>query len=195
MLAVGITGGIGSGKTLVCDVFRTLNVPVYHADPQARRIMEEDPDIHDRLIERFGGEVYSGGALNRTYLAARIFENEKERDFVNSLVHPAVHKDFLNWKKDHGDAAYVIEEAALLFESGAYKELDATIVVTAPVKIRLDRIMKRDKMMHNEIAARMSTQIKPEEAVKMADYVIINDDKTFVLPQVLEIHQKIMSML
>ena len=195
MYAVGITGSIGSGKTLICDVFRALNVPVYQADPEARRIMEENPGIRDRLIEYFGGEAFSDGALNRPYLAARIFEYKKEREFVNSLVHPAVHKDFLKWKKEHGDAHYVIEEAALLFESGGYVDLDMTILITAPVKLRMDRIMKRDKLIHNEISARMSSQIKSEEAVNLADYVIVNDEKTLILPQVLEIHQKIMNIV
>jgi dephospho-CoA kinase len=194
MLAIGITGGIGSGKTLVCNVFRSLNVPVYEADQEARRIMAEDPVIRNRIIEHFGEEVYSGGSLNRPYLARRIFENTDEREFVNSLIHPAVREDFLNWMRQHGSIPYAIEEAALIFESGAYRELDMTILVTAPVKLRMDRIKQRDKLANKEISARMSSQIRVEEAEKLADYVIINDDKTFVLPQVLEIHQKIMDI-
>ena len=195
MLAVGVTGGIGSGKTLVCDVLRTLSVPVYQADQEARRIMEGNPDIRNGLIGYFGEEAFRGGSLNRPYISARIFGNEKEREFVNSLVHPAVHKDFLKWKMQYRNAPYVIEEAALLFETGAYRELDMTILVIAPIKLRIERIMERDQLKPKEISARMSSQIKTEEAEKLADYVIVNDDRTLVLPQVLNIHQKIMNKL
>ena len=193
MLAVGVTGGIGSGKSLVCDVFRSLHVPVYQADAQARRIMEEDPAVREELAGYFGRKAYSDGLLNRPYIAARIFTDEKDREFVNSIVHPAVHENFMEWVKQYRDHPYVIEEAALLFESGAHRKLDMTLLVTAPVKLRMERIRKRNGLKRAEITARMSSQIKPGEAEKLADHIIINDDETFVLPQVLTIHQKIMT--
>ncbi len=193
MLAVGVTGGIGSGKSLVCEIFRSLHIPVYHADTEARRIMDEEKGIKTKLVKYFGPQVYIENRLNRPWLASRVFSSEKDRNFVNSIVHPAVHKDFIHWKGLNGKAAYVIEEAALLFESGSHAQLDAVILVKAPVKLRLERIMKRDGLKRKEVSARMASQINPGEAEKMADHIIINDEKSFVLPQVLEIHQKILN--
>ena len=193
MFTVGVTGGIGSGKSLVCDVYRSLFVPVYNADIEARRIMEENVGIREGLTEYFGVEAYRDGKLNRPWIADRIFSDNKDREFVNSIVHPAIHDDFIKWTSQHSDKSYVIEEAALLFESGAYKRLDMMILVTAPEKLRIERIVKRDGLEQDKILARMKSQINPDKAAKMADHVILNDEKSFVLPQVLEIHQKIMN--
>ena len=186
-----MTGGIGSGKSLVCDVFLALNVPVYRADAEARRIMESHPGVREQLGDYFGPEVFIKGSLNRSWLASRIFTSESDRQFVNSIVHPAVQDDFNRWIKQQDIAGYVIEEAALLFESGAGRKLDRVILVSAPVKLRVERIMRRDGLKRGEISARMASQIKPEEAEKLADHIILNDEKSFLLPQVLEVHQKI----
>ena len=188
-----MTGGIGSGKSLVCDVFKSLGVPVYQADDQARRIMADHPGIREQLRVYFGPEVFKEGALNRPWLASRIFSSNSDREFVNSIVHPAVHDDFIAWIQRQDNARYVIEEAALLYESGASGKLDMIILVTAPLKLRVERIMRRDGLNRREISVRMASQIKPEEAEIMADYIILNGEKSFLLPQVLEIHQKILS--
>ncbi len=191
MLAVGVTGGIGSGKSLVCDVFRSLHIPVYQADQEARRIMVEHREIRMEIIRYFGEEAISGTSLNRSFLAARIFPDAQARTFLNALVHPAVREDFKVWAGNRKNVPYVIEEAALLFESNAYRELDITVLVTAPLEMRIARIKARDKLKHREILARMNSQMKPEAAGKLADYIIRNDEQRFILPQVLEIHQNI----
>jgi dephospho-CoA kinase len=193
MFTVGVTGGIGSGKSLVCDIFRSLFVPVYNADFEARRIMEENSGVQEGLTGYFGVEAYRDGKLNRPWIADRIFSDKEDREFVNSIVHPAVQEDFIRWTSQHLDKPYVIEEAALLFESHAYKKLDKLILVIAPEKLRIERIVKRDGLEQNEILARMESQINPDKAAKMADHAILNDEKSFVLPQVMEIHQKIMN--
>lgn len=195
MHTIGVTGGIGSGKSLVCNIFRILGVPVYNADEKAGRIMENNAEIHEALIGYFGDEVFQGGILSKPLIAQRIFSNEKDRNYINSLVHPAVQNDFLAWTGDQESAAYVIEEAALLFESGAWQKLDMTILVSAPVDLRVTRIMQRDGLKNREIRARMASQISTAEAEKMADLIILNDEKAFVLPQVIAIHQKILKGL
>ena len=195
MLTVGVTGGIGSGKSLVCSVFKVLDVPVYHADTEARRIMNENEEIRRGLQEYFGSEAYAGGTLNRSFLASRIFSDARAREFVNSLVHPAVREDFILWTGTFTEANYIVEEAALLFESGAYRELDMTILVMAPARLRTQRIMARDGIKKTDVQLRMSTQIKPADAAKLADHVVRNDDKRFILPQVFEIHEKIILYL
>jgi dephospho-CoA kinase len=182
MLAVGVTGGIGSGKSIVCRIFRTLGIPVYEADPQARRIMSEDPELRRQLIGKFGQQAYSGTDLNRAFLADRIFRDAEARRFVNGLVHPKVREDFRNWmrsmEKAMGEESripYVIEEAALLFESGAWRELDLNILVLADRETRIKRIMERDGLERRAVLDRMTSQIDPEDAVKIADLVIHND--------------------
>lgn len=195
MYAIGVTGGIGSGKSLVCNIFRVLGMPVYNADERAGRIMETDPDLREALTGYFGERFYRDGKLNRPMIAHRIFSNEKDRNFVNSLVHPAVQADFLEWSVNQDRAAYVIEEAALLFESGSWEKLDRTVLVSAPVNLRIERIMCRDGIKRSEVKARMASQIKVEEAEKLADHIILNDEKAFLLPQVLGIHDEIMEGL
>lgn len=183
MFKAGITGGIGSGKTIVCKVFKHLGVPVYDADSRARDIMDTDPLIRTGLIGKFGEQVYGDGGLNRKYLAQKIFSDSDSRQFVNSLVHPAVREDFHTWAENQY-ADYVIEEAALLFESGAYREMDLNILVYAPESLRIERVMQRDGISRNEVLARTASQIDPSEAANLADLVIPNDGKDFILPGV-----------
>ena len=185
MIKVGVTGGIGSGKSVVCKVFRNLEVPVYEADMEAKRIIAEDPDVRRELVHHFGKKTYRDSILDRRYLAERIFSDSEARSFVNGLVHPKVRKDFKQWiRKQSGP--YVVEEAALLFESGAWKELDFNILVLARDETRIERIMKRDGIKRGDVLARFASQIDPTEAVKLADLVIQNDDNEFVIPQVLD---------
>jgi dephospho-CoA kinase len=184
MFKVGVTGGIGSGKSVVCSIFRNLEIPVYDADREARRIIAEDPGVRRELVHRFGPQVFRRSELDRRYLADRIFADPDARLFVNGLVHPRVWEDFRGWI-GRQEGPYVLEEAALLFESGAWKEMDFNVLVTAGEGIRIGRIMKRDGLTRKEVQARIASQIDPAEAAKMADFTIRNDGKEFLIPQVL----------
>jgi dephospho-CoA kinase len=184
MFKVGVTGGIGSGKSVVCSIFRNLEIPVYDADREAKRIIAEDPGVRRELVHRFGEQVFRDSKLDRRYLAERIFSDPDARLFVNGVVHPRVWEDFREWL-GRQEGPYVIEEAALLFESGAWKEMDFNILVTAGEEIRTGRIMKRDGLKREDVLARMASQIDPAEAVKMTDFRIGNDGKEFLIPQVL----------
>jgi len=184
MFKIGVTGGIGSGKSIICRVFRNLDINVYDADTEARRIMEKDPEIREGLKLKFGKNTFRESELDRNYLAKKIFSDSDARSFVNGLVHPKVREDFMRWTEEQS-GPYVIEEAALLFESGGWKELDFTILVTAPEELRIQRIMKRDQIERGDVLARLASQIEPDEAAKMADLRIQNDDIEFVIPQVL----------
>ena len=184
MYKVGVTGGIGSGKSIVSRIFRNLEIPVYEADKEARRIIAEDPGIRKELVRRFGEKTFLNSGLDRKFLAERIFSDSEARLFVNRLVHPKVRDDFRHWiKKQAGP--YVIEEAALLFESGAWKEMDFNILVVAREETRILRVMKRDGVERGDVLARLASQIDPEEAVKLADLKIQNDENEFLIPQVM----------
>lgn len=185
MFRVGLTGGIGSGKSLAGSIFRNLDIPVYDSDREARRIMDEEPGIRQGLLDRFGPDLFRDSQLDRRVLADRIFSDEEARRFVNGLVHPRVWADFGSWAERQA-GPYVIEEAALLFESSAWKALDLNILVTAGKEIRIRRIMARDGLGREEVLARMASQIDPAQAVKMADFEIRNGGKEFLIPQVLE---------
>lgn len=184
MLKVGLTGGIGAGKSLVSSVFRKLDIPVYHADIQARRIMVEDTVVKEELREKFGSDLYLNGELNRKYLAGIIFSDPGSREFVNSVVHPAVHRDFGKWA-GRQSTEYVIEEAALLFETGVYLGLDMNLLVSAPPEERLRRVMERDNLSRDEVLARMESQMDPVEAANLADIEILNDGHSLLLPLII----------
>lgn len=187
MFKVGVTGGIGSGKSIICNVFHNLGVPVYQADIEARRLMGENKSIRTGLETYFGGEVFQDEQLNRKFLAEKIFSNPDARTFVNSLVHPAVRTDFAGWVQTRGGAPYVIEEAALLFETGAWKELDYNILIDAAVETRIKRIIRRDGLERADVLARMASQMDPGKGQEFADFIISNDENDFVIPQVLKV--------
>ena len=184
MFKVGVTGGIGSGKSVVCRIFQNIDISIYEADTEARRIISEDPDIRTELVERFGNKVFVDGTLDRKYLASRIFSDSEARLFVNGLVHPRIREDFKRWITDQ-PGPYVVEDAALLFESGAYKEMDFNILVAAREEIRIGRIIKRDGIQRGDVLSRLASQIDPDEAAKLADLILQNDENEFVIPQVL----------
>lgn len=188
---IGITGNIGSGKTLISKIFSLLDIPLYNADSRAKWLMENDSELVTQLKSYFGPSTYSGdGKLNRRYLADVAFGDKEKVAYLNSLVHPAVAKDYKAWVENHPDAPYVLKEAALLFESGSYKGLDAIIVVYAPLDIRLKRTMLRDKE-RSEAQVRAINKNQWDDQVKMekADYIIFNDDSKMVIPQVLELNK------
>lgn len=197
MLRVGITGGIGSGKTTVCQLFEKLGVPVYYADRRARELMEEDKELMASLKEEFGPEVFDvEGRLNRVLLAEIVFNDEKKLITLNGLVHPAVFRDNQSWNEvlAHKGYPYVLKEAALLVETGTYRTLDKLIVVTAPEEDRIKRVMARDGATEAQVKARIKAQMPEEQKVKYADYIIVNDSIMDLLPEVTRIHIDLMNI-
>ncbi|MGM0666710.1 MAG: dephospho-CoA kinase [Bacteroidota bacterium] len=191
---LGITGGIGSGKSTVCRVFNVLGVPVFSADDEGRIIMETDPGLKDELKEIVGYDLYSGGLLDRKKLASLIFNDRLLLDRVNALVHPRVFSRYLEWcEKQVAD--YVIFEAAILFESGAEKYVDKTLAVTAPLEERIQRVMGRNLMSREQVMERVNNQISEEEMLKRSDFNIDNSENIMIIPQVMDIHKRILKLL
>jgi len=193
LIRVGITGGIGSGKSTVAKIFAVLGIPVYYADDVARRLMNEHPLIRQQIIEHFGEESYSDNKLNRSFLAKQVFNNEKKLALLNSIVHPVTIGDGVEWMRKQ-TTAYAIKEAALIFESGSQRDLDFVIGVFAPVHLRIKRVMDRDGIKREDVQKRMLNQINEEIKMKLCDYVVINDEQQLIVPQVLSLHEKLMQM-
>ncbi len=194
MLKIGITGGIGSGKTTVCKVFETLGTPVFYADTVAKEIMVNDLDLVKGIKETFGEESYTAGVLNNKYLANLVFNNPKELEKLNALVHPAVFRGFDLWlSKVPSHVPYILKEAALLFESGSYKACDYSLLVTAPLQTKLDRVMKRDGVAEAQVKARMDKQLSDQEKVEMADFFIRNEETASLILQVYNLHRRFLN--
>ena len=191
MLRIGLTGGIGSGKTTVAHIFEVLGISVYYADDAAKRLMNEDENLRKKIIENFGDESYIDGKLNRTYLASIVFSNREKAALINSFVHPVTIADAQLWMQKQ-NAPYAIKEAALIFEAKADKELDLVIGVYAPLPLRINRIMLRDKIDETAVMARMQKQMNEEEKMKLCDFVIENNEKDLLIPQVIAIHEKLL---
>lgn len=190
MLTVGITGGIGSGKTTVCRVFSALGVPVFQADLVARRLQEEDAEIIRNLKKLFGEAIYTPeNLLDRKKLAAIIFSDQVYLEKVNGLVHPAVHQKFEEWKMQMKDSAYVLYEAAILFETGSYRNFDFNILVTADENERIERVIKRDHTSREAILNRINHQMKDSEKRGLADFVLENNDNQMIIPEILKLDQ------
>lgn len=194
MLKIGITGNIGSGKTTVSKIFEILGVPVFYADDAAKQVMVTDDILIDGLKEAFGDEAYfDDGSLNRKYIAGIVFNDAVQLAKLNSLVHPAVFRAFDNWAAEISGVPYILKEAALLFESTSYMACDKNIMVTAPLELRIKRVMQRDNLTRDEILRREARQFPEEKKAGMADFVIRNDDTELVIPQVLKLHQQFLS--
>jgi len=176
-MIVGITGGIGSGKTFICKKFKDMGVPVYNADERAKFLMENDEVLKQQLINHFGEEIYINSKLNKTLLANKIFNNKNELAFINSVVHPAVEKDVERWKEENKNFPYLIKEAALLFENGSYKKLDKTILVFAPEDERILRVMQRDNTSKEKVMSRIKNQMSDLDKMENADFIINNNGK------------------
>lgn len=194
MLRVGLTGGIGSGKSFVGEVFMSLGVPVYEADVEAKRLMVEDDELVSGIKKLIGNEAYSSGKINRKYIASKVFNNKGLLAGLNEIVHPAVGRDFENWAMGQTGSRYVIEEAAILFESGASERMDYSIVVHADEEVRLRRVMERDGVSEAEVRARMANQLSGDELIKMADFIIYNENDRLILPQIVDLHSKILKV-
>ncbi|WP_332911607.1 dephospho-CoA kinase [Algoriphagus boritolerans] len=190
-IRVGITGGIGSGKSTVCRVFKILGIPVYAADDRAKWLMSNDSDLKLQLTESFGpGTFLQDGTLNRAFLAQKVFSDPERVKMINALVHPAVGNDFKSWAEKQ-TAPYLLKEAALLFETNAYKELDKVINVSSPLKIRMARILMRDPHRdENQVNQIINQQLPDEKKNELADFVIKNTENKLLIPQILEIHKK-----
>jgi dephospho-CoA kinase len=195
-LQIGITGGIGSGKSLVCKIFEHLGVPVYDADSHAKKLMTTDGILVSQIKKEFGDLAYDAkGNLNRQYLGDNVFHNQEKLATLNSLVHPRVGADYEEWVHRNRDFHYVIKEAALLFEANTHKVLHKVIVVSAPESLRFRRVLKRDPHRTVEqLNGIVEKQMPEHEKLKRADYIIVNDETQLVVPQVLKLHQTFINM-
>lgn len=194
--SVGITGGIGSGKSLICKIFSVLGVPVYSSDERAKWLLSHDDLLKRQITQQFGKEAYTqGGELNRSYLAKTIFTDEAKRLQLNALVHPRVGEDFRKWREAHKASPYALKEAALLFETGSYKQLDKIINVSAPEALRIQRVLLRDTHRSKEqLEAIMQKQWSDKQREGLADFTINNDERKLVLPTVIKIHKQLVEI-
>lgn len=194
-LLVGITGGIGSGKSTVSKFFEILGIPVYYADDCAKFLMVRNANLVASIKDAFGEQSYLDGQLNRDYLAKEVFSNQDQLNVLNGLVHPAVAEDFGKWAQEFSSHPYVLKEAALLFESGSHMQLDKTICVFAKKSTRLERVLMRDAQRSlDEIENIMDKQTSDGERKRLADFNVNNDGDQLLIPQVLKIHEQILSM-
>ena len=194
MLRVGITGGIGSGKTTVCKIFKALGISIFDADRSAKRLMAEDAILKSQLISHFGAATFSAnGVLDRNYLAQRVFNSEEELTQLNQLVHPFVLTDYENWLQQIPKAPYSIREAAIMLESGTYKDLDVIILLDSPDELRIKRVIQRDKRSESEVQAIICRQWPMEKKLKFASFIIQNNEKQFLIPQILHLHKLLIS--
>jgi dephospho-CoA kinase len=192
-IKVGLTGGIGSGKSIVARIFEVLGVPVYYADEAAKLLYKSDPMLKKEIISFFGEEAYVDGELNRKYISSIVFSSPEKLELLNSLVHPATIKDAEKWLSAQ-TAPYAVKEAALIFESGSHRDLDHVIGVFAPESLRIQRVMSRDQVTEEEVRRRMNNQIEDRIKMRLCDFVIHNDEKQLLIPQVLDIHAKLLSL-
>ncbi len=196
MLKIGITGNIGSGKTTVSKVFEVLGIPCFYADDAAKTVMTTDEILIKGIKSTFGETSYfNDGTLNRKHIAGIVFNDKKQLAKLNSLVHPATFRAFDAWVRSISGVPYVLKEAALLFESDAHKFCDYTIMVQAPLETRIKRVMERDAVTRDEVEKREANQFPEEKKATMANYIIVNDDKQLVIPQVLELHRVFCSLV
>jgi dephospho-CoA kinase len=193
MLRIGITGGIGSGKSTVAGIFESIGIPVYYADSAAKRLMNEDPLLKEQLITQFGERTFEGDTLNRRYLSEIVFTNKEKLELLNSLVHPATIRDADQWMNQQ-TGPYAIKEAALIFETGSQESLDYVIGVSAPAPLRIHRAMQRDHISRAEVTARMSKQIQESVKMRLCNFIIVNDEQHLLIPQVLALHQKLLEL-
>jgi dephospho-CoA kinase len=193
-MKIGVTGGIGSGKTTVCKVFNVLGIPVFFADAEATRIMNSDQNIIEKVKSIAGKEVYSGGELDRPKFAALIFNNQNLLREINKIVHPVVFDNFLSWMPG-GNPDYVILEAAILFESSGAGIVDKTILVIAPEEERINRVLKRNNLTREQVLERIKNQMSDEEKIRLSDYVIDNSEHEMIIPAILKVHNEILSII
>ncbi len=193
MLKIGITGGIGAGKSTVAGIFKILGVPVFDADVTAKNILNTDSLLREQIAAAFGSETYKNGLLDKKYLATLVFNNPDQLAKLNALVHPATIAAADKWASSFADRPYIIKEAALLFEAGTYVGLDYIIGITAPVELRIARVMARDQVSREEVLSRMQHQLDDTEKMQRCDFVIDNNEASLVIPEVLALHARFIS--
>lgn len=194
MHVVGITGGIGSGKSTICKVFEHLGIPVFNADLKGKSLLQESSEVKKKVIDLFGSVVYDAeGILNPKHLASIVFNDQDKLKQLNEIIHPAVRKDFLAWKENLKAAPYLIKEAAILIESGSYKDCNTIIVVSADEALRISRVVERDKVKVDQVKSRVEQQLNEKDREGYADYIIDNNGKNLLLPQILKIHEDLIS--
>ena len=193
MLKIGLTGGMGSGKTIVSRIFSVLGVPVFYADDAAKTVMNEDPELKQKIMSLFGAEAYLEDQLNRKYISSIVFNDPFKLEQLNVLVHPVTIAAADKWMQEQ-TSPYVIKEAALMFEAGAAAHLDYVIGVFAPQAMRIQRAMQRDGITREEALARINNQVDDNIKMKLCDFVIVNDEQQPVLPQVLKLHEKFLAI-
>jgi dephospho-CoA kinase len=191
MLKIGLTGGIGSGKSTVAQIFETLGIPVYYADEAAKKLMNEDPELKKEITAAFGAAAYPDGRLDRRYMAALVFEDPRQLARLNSLVHPVTLRDAEQWM-ERQQTPYAVKEAAIIFEAKLRPYYDYVIGVTAPESLRIERVMKRDQSSRDKIQQRIRQQMDDQEKMKLCDFVILNDGQQSVLKQVLALHAELL---
>jgi len=189
-LLVGLTGGIGSGKSTVAKVFKSLGVPIFNSDTEAKKIINNDEEVIKQITAEFGA-VYENGKLNAQKMAEVVFDDDKLLAKINNIIHPKVAVYFERWVAENKNAPILIKEAAILIESGAYKQMDKIILVTASKQIRIERVMNRDIISENKVRDRMKAQLSDKEKLTYADFTIINDNEQLVIPQVLNAYGKL----
>jgi dephospho-CoA kinase len=192
-LKLGVTGGIGSGKTTVCKVFGVLGIPVFSADDEAKRIQDDDRDLQIKINSLAGKDLFPSGKLDRPELAKLIFSNKELLEKVNSLVHPVVFRSFRVWVKKQ-DSPYSIMEAAILFESGAFRLMDRIVTVVTPLEERIERLVRGNKLSREQIIERIKNQIDDESRVKRSDFIISNSENDMIIPSIIEIHEEMLKL-
>ena len=191
MLKIGLTGGIGSGKTTVARIFEVLGIPVYYADDAAKELMNEDKDLRQQIIENFGTQSYIDGKLNRSFLAEVVFSDPEKTQLINSIIHPATIANAEKWMQIQR-APYAIKEAALIFEANAQKNLDLVIGVSSRYELRMQRVISRDGINEDAVKKRMENQMDEKQKMDRCDFVIYNNESALLIPQVFELHEKIL---
>jgi len=193
VLKVGLTGGIGSGKSTVAQIFEVLGIPVYYADIAAKRLMNENAEIRSAITKVFGNDAYANNILSRKYISSIAFSDPAKLELLNAIVHPATKKDSENWMSQQ-TTHYAIHEAALIFEAKVSDRLDYVIGVSSPQALRIKRAMERDHVSHEEVLKRMTKQIDEETKMSKCDFVLINDEQQLLIPQVLGLHEKLIQL-
>ena len=193
VLKVGLTGGIGSGKSTVAQIFEVLGIPVYYADIEAKRLMNEDAELISSITRIFGEQAYTNKLLNRKYISSIVFSDPAKLELLNSIVHPATKKDSEKWM-DQQTTLYAIHEAALIFEAKVSDRLDYVIGVSSPEELRIKRTMQRDNVSYDEVVKRMNKQLDEETKMNKCDFVLLNDEQQLLIPQVVMLHEKLIQL-
>ena len=195
MKLIGLTGGIGSGKSTVAKIFEALDVSVYYADDEAKKLYVTHPEMKAKIIENFGAETYTDNQLNRAYLSSQVFGDKNKLALLNSIVHPELEKHFQTWLNQNQDRDYVLKEAAILIEMKGHESCDKIIVVTAPENVRIQRVIARDQTDELAVKNRINKQLSEEERNQYADFIIDNSGNKMLIPQVMKIHESIIQSI